>query len=1201
MALPHPSGGHTGRAASYDLSQIPTHEDFSVGEEIPMPVYSKVYGRMDLANEGLKTQASINDEGRVNIDIDEPTSRLRAMFKLPTFGTRSRATTVTAPILPSRDRPRDQNPPPLNIVIQVVGSRGDVQPFIALGRVLKFHHGHRVRLATHESFQGFVEENGLEFFNIGGDPMELMAFMVKNPGLMPGFDALKNGDIRRRRMEIASIISGCWRSCFEAGDGTGMPVSDRNTDLKNFHGGNVPFVADAIIANPPSFAHVHCAEKLGIPLHIMFTMPWSPTQAFPHPLASINRSNADAGITNYVSYAIVEMMTWQGLGDIINRFREKSLGLAPISLMWAPSMIARLKIPHTYCWSPALIPKPNDWGNHIDIAGFYFLSLASNYTPSVDLAAFLDAGPPPIYIGFGSIVVDDPNHMTQLIFDAVRLTGQRALVSKGWGGLGTEQLGVPEGVFMLGNCPHDWLFHRVSCVVHHGGAGTTAAGIAAGRSTVIVPFFGDQPFWGAMVAKAGAGPQPIPYKQLTAEKLADAIKFALEPATSEKAASLAAKIEAEHGSEDGAISFQNHLNVEKMRCSLDPDRTAVFRIKRTQVRLSALAFAVLNVEGKLGLDDVKLYRSKEYMTEADPTDPVIGGGAAMLDSIEEFLMGFADLSIDVKRSLNTRIARSRSQSPASVSRKSASQSPAGSPTTAARAKILSDDDSVKNLTEISTVSTKGSTSRPLSGDLHSSTVPTTDRLFDDSTRVETQSVNSLPLPKETRTRKHARTINDIHDIDLDGIVSAGKSAAKLVNVGLRAPASFTMAVAKGFHNAPLLYGDDTVREQPKVTGIKSGFKAAGKEFGYGFYDGISGLATQPVQGVIKEGPVGAIKGITKGIGGLIFKPAAAVWSLTGYPMSGIYKEIQKRFGESVENYIMASRCAQGLADLSNCTTEEKENILMNWSYYEADIVAKRNARRNRKKSNGTGKRARSGTIGDRSKDGENTASERDTESVKAAERANRRQSLRQLFRGRSNSSPPPRTSTPDSALPDEYEHAIRHSVLATSQRNDTEDEMIERALRASMTELRDAKADGEEEERAYSLAVEASIREAERVIEEKKREREARGTVSEVEKSNHIHAPESQPRSKSADEAGKEQRKYPPKLPPRSSVSADHDAEMENALKESKKSYEDDLRREKEEMDILVEYVKRQSLAEAEQQKQQQKPADVQQEKAMES
>jgi UDP:flavonoid glycosyltransferase YjiC (YdhE family) len=159
----------------------------------------------------------------------------------------------------------------LNIVIHVVGSRGDVQPFVALGQTLKNVHGHRVRLATHPTFKTLVEENGLEFFDIGGDPAELMAFMVKNPGLMPGMDALKSGDIRRRRAEISRIISGCWRSCFEAGDGTGAPVSDKTVQSVCFDDAAPPFVADVIIANPPSFAHVHCAEKLGIPLHLMFT------------------------------------------------------------------------------------------------------------------------------------------------------------------------------------------------------------------------------------------------------------------------------------------------------------------------------------------------------------------------------------------------------------------------------------------------------------------------------------------------------------------------------------------------------------------------------------------------------------------------------------------------------------------------------------------------------------------------------------------------------------------------------------------------------------------------------------------------------------------------------------------------------------------------------------------------------------------
>lgn len=176
--------------------------------------------------------------------------------------------------------PGQAPPPPLNVVIHVVGSRGDVQPFVSLGQVLKKTYGHRVRLATHPVFRDLIEENGLEFFSIGGDPAELMAFMVKNPGLMPGKDALRSGDIGKRRKGMYEIIRGCWRSCFEAGDGTGVEVSDEQMDQRTGYDGeipsegnpaNKPFVADAIISNPPSFAHVHCAEKLGVPLHLMFT------------------------------------------------------------------------------------------------------------------------------------------------------------------------------------------------------------------------------------------------------------------------------------------------------------------------------------------------------------------------------------------------------------------------------------------------------------------------------------------------------------------------------------------------------------------------------------------------------------------------------------------------------------------------------------------------------------------------------------------------------------------------------------------------------------------------------------------------------------------------------------------------------------------------------------------------------------------
>lgn len=182
----------------------------------------------------------------------------------------------------------------LNIVIQVVGSRGDVQPFIALGNELQ-RDGHRVRLATHNTFEKFVIDSGLEFYPIGGDPTELMAYMVKNPGLIPNMSSLQAGDIQKKRKMVAEMLAGCWWSCIDADPKTG-----------------VPFVANAIIANPPSFAHIHCAQALGIPLHLMFTMPWTSTRMFSHPLANLKKSSQDQSTANFVSFAVVEWMTWQG-------------------------------------------------------------------------------------------------------------------------------------------------------------------------------------------------------------------------------------------------------------------------------------------------------------------------------------------------------------------------------------------------------------------------------------------------------------------------------------------------------------------------------------------------------------------------------------------------------------------------------------------------------------------------------------------------------------------------------------------------------------------------------------------------------------------------------------------------------------------------------------------------------------------------
>lgn len=267
-------------------------------------------------------------------------------------------------------------------------------------------------------------------------------------------------------------------------------------------------------------------------------------------------------------------------------------------------LLPRLKVPYTYAWSQALIPKPHDWDSHIDVSGFAFLKSADDYKPPDDLKEFLDAGSLPVYIGFGSIVVDDPNKLTSMIFGAVKRAGVRALVSKGWGGIGGET--PPEGVFLLGNVPHDWLFKYVSAVVHHGGAGTTAIGIAMGKPTVIVPFFGDQPFWGSMVYRAGAGPEPVPFKKMTEDTLYNSITSALAPEIQVNVKKMSEKIANEKGAEGAAKAFQSHLDIDSMRCLLCPDRIATWRIKKTSIQLSSLGAAVLGEYGHTDLSRLKL-------------------------------------------------------------------------------------------------------------------------------------------------------------------------------------------------------------------------------------------------------------------------------------------------------------------------------------------------------------------------------------------------------------------------------------------------------------------------------------------------------------------------------------------------------------------------------------------------------------------
>ncbi|KAG9189629.1 hypothetical protein G6011_06497 [Alternaria panax] len=346
--------------------------------------------------------------------------------------------------------------------------------------------------------------------------------------------------------------------------------------------------------------------------------------------------------------------------------------------------------------------------------------------------------------------------MTELIFEAMKKIagGRRVLISKGWGGVGAGEIHVPDNIFMLGNVPHDWLFKHVSCVVHHGGAGITAAGIAAGKSAnLLVPFFGNQPFWDAMIARAGAGPDSIPYKQLTSDKLASAINFCLKPESLNRAKDLAGRIAAERGSDMGAQSFHQYLEAGRLRYTLAPSRAAMCPSLRTSSLESS---------------------SKSTRKDCDMMRPT----------------------------------------------------------------------------------------------------------------------------------------------------------------GLRASRGFGRIVEEG---------DDTVRPQEKVSDSKSGMKAVGREFGFGWYDGVTGLFTQPWKGAQKEGTSGFFKRIGKGIGGSMAKPGAALFGIPSHMMKGVHKEVQKLFGNNVKTYIITSRTAQGYHEWLQSFDAGKEDVIYWWKMIQKKYLKKKHA------------------------------------------------------------------------------------------------------------------------------------------------------------------------------------------------------------------------------------------------------------------
>ncbi|KAK8965405.1 Sterol 3-beta-glucosyltransferase UGT80B1 [Platanthera guangdongensis] len=420
--------------------------------------------------------------------------------------------------------------PLLKIAMLVVGTRGDIQPFIAIAKRLQ-EFGHHVRLATHANFRNFVRSAGVDFYPLGGDPRIMAGYMARSKGFLLAGPA----EISIQRKQLKDIINSLLPACTEPDLETGAS-----------------FRAQALIANPPAYGHTHVAEALGVPLHIFFTMPWTPTSEFPHPMARVPQSAAYR-----LSYLVVDLIVWWGIRGYINDFRKRKLKLAPIAYFSTyHGSISHL--PTGYLWSPHLVPKPSDWGPLVDVVGFCFLNLGTKYQPSKEFAQWLLQGSKPIYIGFGSMPIENTKKITCIILEALRETGQRGIVGRGWGDLHSISE-VPRDIFFVDDCPHDWLFPRCSAVVHHGGAGTAAAGLRAGCPTTVVPFFGDQFFWGERILASGVGPAPIPIWELSAEALSNAIRFMLKPEVKLRAMELGRLIENEDGVVGAVNAFHRHL------------------------------------------------------------------------------------------------------------------------------------------------------------------------------------------------------------------------------------------------------------------------------------------------------------------------------------------------------------------------------------------------------------------------------------------------------------------------------------------------------------------------------------------------------------------------------------------------------------------------------------------------------------------
>ncbi len=406
----------------------------------------------------------------------------------------------------------------MKILITSHGTRGDVQPYLALAVGLQ-HAGHQVTLATSHAYADWIQGYGVQAhptrFNVQEftlHPETLAALKSRNPVRVIG----------RMRQLIqlgAEAMDEVWAAIQHA---------------------------DFIIDTPTSTGALDAAQQRNVPAAHAYPVPFAPTRAFPSFFLGQPRFSLGAGY-NLLTHSLMHKILWSGMsGPLSNPLRKKLGQKAWGSFANQRAYAKRMGIPSLYGFSAHVLPKPADWDELQHITGYWFLDSPPNWQPPAEVQQFLESGPPPVYVGYGSINIGDSEQKTRLILRALEMNGQRGVISTGWGGLTRQP--APPSVLFVENIPHDWLFPRMAAVVHHGGAGTTGASLRSGVPTLITPFAGDQASWGERVVQLGVGPRAIGLKQLTAEKLAEAIQVMLTDATLRaRAAALGEKIRAEHG------------------------------------------------------------------------------------------------------------------------------------------------------------------------------------------------------------------------------------------------------------------------------------------------------------------------------------------------------------------------------------------------------------------------------------------------------------------------------------------------------------------------------------------------------------------------------------------------------------------------------------------------------------------------------